>query len=74
MMDTGEVIYLYVGKNIDPAVLQATLGPSVYTALPELMVCQTTDLSDEFFKIVTFKNSTVSLIAVRITRAGDTRV
>jgi len=37
MMDTGEVIYLYVGKNIDPAVLQATLGPSVYAALPELM-------------------------------------
>jgi len=37
MMDSGEVIYLYVGKNIDPTLLQALLGPSDYSAMPEQM-------------------------------------
>lgn len=45
MMDTGEVIYLFVGKNIDPAVLQALLGPSAYSSLPEQMVCLTTEVN-----------------------------
>lgn len=43
MMDSGEVIYLYVGKNIDPTLLQALLGPSDYSAMPEQMVCFATN-------------------------------
>ena len=37
VMDTRDVIYLYVSKDIDHTVLQATFGLSAYSALPELM-------------------------------------
>ena len=39
MMDTGDVIYLYVGKNICPVILSALFGSPDYSALPEQMVC-----------------------------------
>jgi len=37
MMDTGEVIYLYVGRIVNPAVLQGLLGTSAFASLPEQM-------------------------------------
>lgn len=38
LLDTGEVIFLYVGRNISPAFLENVLGARSYQSLPDQMV------------------------------------
>lgn len=38
LLDTGDVIYLYVGRNIHPAFIENVLGSSSFQSLPEQMV------------------------------------
>jgi protein transport protein SEC24 len=38
LLDTGDVIFLYVGRNVHPAFLESTLGTSQFQSLPEQMV------------------------------------
>ena len=61
MMDTGEVIYLYVGRIVNPAVLQGLLGTSAFASLPEQMVCLQT--STFLILIGTFFKSTLRFIS-----------
>ena len=37
-LDTGDVIYLYVGRNVDTHFLKNVLGSSNFQSLPEQMV------------------------------------
>lgn len=37
LLDTGDVIYLYVGRNIHPAFIENVLGSSSFQSLPEQM-------------------------------------
>lgn len=38
LLDTGDVIYLYVGRNVHQAFLENVLGSPTFQALPEQMV------------------------------------
>ncbi len=38
LLDTGDVIYLYVGRNVHPHFLETVLGSSNFQSLPEQMV------------------------------------
>ena len=38
LLDTGDVIYMYVGRNVAPSFLESTLGSSSFQLLPEQMV------------------------------------
>lgn len=38
LLDTGEVLYIYVGRNVHPSFLENALGVSSFQALPEQMV------------------------------------
>ena len=38
LLDTGEVIYLYVGRNVPAHFLENVLGVSAFQSLPEQMV------------------------------------
>lgn len=38
LLDAGDKIYIYIGKNIDPLFCTNVLGVSCYSAIPEEMV------------------------------------
>lgn len=38
LLDTGDVIYLYVGRNIAPSFVESVLGSPSFQALPAQMV------------------------------------
>lgn len=40
LLDTGDVIYLYVGRNVHQVFLEQVLGSSSFQSLPEQMVRQ----------------------------------
>jgi len=48
LLDTGDVIFLYVGRNVNQVFLEQVLGASSFQSLPEQMVRQ------YFFEIFVF--------------------
>ena len=38
LLDTGDVLYLYVGRNVSPVFIENALGSRSFQALPEQMV------------------------------------